>query len=231
MAKSAVAAARAVVRARFGDDYLPVKPRTYRPRARRADTLRHATERMRRSGRPGSQRAPEDVEGRLDRASARLYGLVWRRALASQMATARVDRVRIGLAPAAGAIVGDILLGAEGADPAFDGHRRAWRGDGEGDDREDGVGGALPGLAEGEPVTVTAARAVRPCHRAAAALHEAGVGAPAGGDRHRAAVDLGGDHRCAAAARLRDPPRPAFPGPDRDRIPEGVLRPVGGWVA
>ena len=100
MAKTAVAAARAVVRARFGDDYLPAKPRTYRPRARRADTSRHATEAHEAIRPTGFTRAPEDVEGRLDRASARLYGLVWRRALASQMAPARVDRVRIGLAPA-----------------------------------------------------------------------------------------------------------------------------------
>ena len=161
MATTAVAAARAVVRARFGDDYLPAKPRTYRPRARRADTPRHATEAHEAIRPTGFTRSPEDVEGRLDRASARLYGLVWRRALASQMATARVDRVRIGLAPAAGSTGGDVLLAAEGADLAFDGHRRAWRGDDEGDEREDGAGGALPGLAEGEAVTVTAARAVR----------------------------------------------------------------------
>ena len=161
MAKTAVAAARAVVRARFGDNYLPAKPRTHRPRARRADTPRHATEAHEAIRPTGFTRAPEDVEGLLDRASARLYGLVWRRALASQMATARVARVRIGLAPAAGSTGGDVLLAAEGADLAFDGHRRAWRGDDEGDDREDGAGGALPGLAEGEAVTVTAARAVR----------------------------------------------------------------------
>ena len=112
MAKTAVAAARAVVRARFGDDYLPARPRTHRPRARRADAPRHATE------------AHEAIRP-------------------------------TGFAPAAG----DVLLAAEGAALAFDGHRRAWRG--EGDEREDGAGGALPGLAEGAPVTVTAARAVR----------------------------------------------------------------------
>ena len=162
MATTAVAAARAVVRARFGDDYLPAKPRTYRPRARRADTPRHATEAHEAIRPTGFTRSPEDVEGRLDRASARLYGLVWRRALASQMATARVDRVRIGLAPAAGSTGGDVLLAAEGADLAFDGHRRAWRGDDEGDEREDGAGGALPGLAEGEAVTVTVT-AAREC--------------------------------------------------------------------
>ena len=89
MAKTAVAQARAVARKRFGDAYIPAKPRTFRTRQRHAQEAHEAI-------RPTDfARAPDRLAGRLDRAAVKLYGLIRNRALASQMAAARFDRVQV----------------------------------------------------------------------------------------------------------------------------------------
>ena len=66
MAKTAVAEARAAARRRFGDDCVPAKPRAFRSRQQHAREAHEAI-------RPTSfERAPEALEGRLDRAAAQL---------------------------------------------------------------------------------------------------------------------------------------------------------------
>ena len=158
MATAAVAQARAVIGKRFGADCVPARPRTFRskhfrPGARNAQEAHEAI-------RPtGFGRTPEAVARHLDRDAARLYGLIWRRALASQMAAARVERVRIELAGEDGAVA----LAAECSAMVFDGHFRL-RDPGiratEGEDAGDADRG-LPALEAGQPVTVRAARAER----------------------------------------------------------------------
>ena len=158
MATAAVAQARAVIGKRFGADCVPARPRTFRskhfrPGARNAQEAHEAI-------RPtGFGRTPEAVACHLDRDAARLYGLIWRRALASQMAAARVERVRIELAGEDGAVA----LAAECSAMVFDGHFRL-RDPGiratEGEDAGDADRG-LPALEAGQPVTVRAARAER----------------------------------------------------------------------
>ena len=119
MARTAVAQARAVIAERFGADCVPARPRTFRakrirPGARNAQEAHEAI-------RPtGFGRTPESVARHLDRDAAGLYGLIWRRALASQMAAARVERVRIELAGEDGAVA----LAAECSAMVFDGHFR-----------------------------------------------------------------------------------------------------------
>ena len=152
MAKTAVAQARAVARREFGDAYVPSKARTFRTRHGHA---REAHEAIRPTD---FARAPEALAGRLDRAAAQLYGLIRNRALASQMAAARFDRVRIRIAPETGATAGDLLLAAEGTSMVFDGHLRVW---GEDVAKAGGDGPALPVLEEGDPVSAVAVRVER----------------------------------------------------------------------
>ena len=160
MAKTAVAQARAEIRRRFGNEYMPAKPRVFRNRSRNAQEAHEAI-------RPTDfSRAPEDLErspGRgIGRTAAQLYGLIRTRALASQMAEARFDRVRAELAPETAGAKDDLVLAAEGSALAFDGFLRAWQGEG----REDGGTGEadaaddpLPTLETGDRVSVGAARA------------------------------------------------------------------------
>ena len=149
MAKTAVAQARAVARKRFGDAYVPTKPRVHRSRDRQGGTPRLVREAHEAIRPTDFARAPDRLAGRLDRAAVQLYGLIWNRALASQMAAARFDRVRVEIAPE-GTETGGIGLAAGGSKMVFDGHLRVWCGD-SGRDAE-GDGSVLPALAEREPV-------------------------------------------------------------------------------
>ena len=141
--------ARAVARKRFGDAYVPTKPRVHRSRDRQGGTPRLVREAHEAIRPTDFARAPDRLAGRLDRAAVQLYGLIWNRALASQMAAARFDRVRVEIAPE-GTETGGIGLAAGGSKMVFDGHLRVWCGD-SGQDAE-GDGSVLPALAEREPV-------------------------------------------------------------------------------
>ena len=159
MARTAVTQARAIARKRFGDGYVPAKPRAHRARDRQRGTARFAQEAHEAIRPTDFARSPEALAGRLDRAAAQLYGLVWNRALASQMAAARLERVRIRIAPETGATAGDLLLAAEGTSMVFDGHLRVWGGDGAPRTWVEESG--LPALSEGAPVSAVAVRVER----------------------------------------------------------------------
>ncbi|HMQ31070.1 MAG TPA: type I DNA topoisomerase [Chloroflexaceae bacterium] len=91
VAAEAQAEARTVIAARFGQEYLPEKAPHYRTRAKGAQEAHEAI-------RPtSSARAPEQVGGRLDRDLARLYELIWKRFVASQMAPAVFDSTTVDI--------------------------------------------------------------------------------------------------------------------------------------
>ena len=182
MSRGAASAARRIVRARFGGDYLPARARKVRSGARRT---REAHEAIRPTD---LARTPETLAGRIGEDEAGLYTLIWQRAVASRMAAARLDRARVELASEAG----DIVLAATGSRIVFDGFLRLWR---EGGGEEDGAGdgGAaeserpLPAMAEGERVFVAEVRPrqrfTRPPPRYTEAglvrrLEELGIGRP-----------------------------------------------------
>ena len=161
MARTAVAQARAVIRERFGDAYVPARPRTFRPRARHVHEAHEAI-------RPTDfARAPEALAGCLDRGAVELYGLIRKRALASQTAAARFDRVQVELASESG----DLRLAAAGSLLAFDGHLRTWGERGEGAGNASG----LPELESAKRVSVRAVRTVRRVTAAPPRYTEAGL--------------------------------------------------------
>ncbi|WP_164114575.1 type I DNA topoisomerase [Sphingorhabdus sp. Alg239-R122] len=81
---SAISAARKAVSDRYSGDYLPEKPRHYASKAKNAQEAHEAI-------RPTS--FTRDKAGSGDH--ARLYDLIFKRALASQMATARLERTTV----------------------------------------------------------------------------------------------------------------------------------------
>ena len=145
LSKSATAAARRLIRASFGADYLPRTARVFRSGARNVQEAHEAI-------RPTDlARTPDAVEGRLGEGVAGLYALIWKRAVASQMAAARLDRVRVELASESG----DVVLTASGSQTRFDGFLRIYR---EGRDEDGGdveSERALPAMAQGERAFVT----------------------------------------------------------------------------
>ncbi|HHK40811.1 MAG TPA: type I DNA topoisomerase, partial [Planctomycetaceae bacterium] len=93
LAQVAVDAARDLVRSQYGDDYLPERPRQYQSKVKNAQ---EAHEAIRPAGHPF--KLPESVQGELDRDAFRLFELIWKRTIASQMADARGHRVTITIA-------------------------------------------------------------------------------------------------------------------------------------
>ncbi|WP_062220363.1 type I DNA topoisomerase [Aureimonas sp. D3] len=86
MAPEAIDAARSAIAETFGARYVPEKPRAYSTKAKNAQEAHEAI-------RPTSfMRHPKDMERFLDRDQARLYDLIWKRAIASQMASAEIER-------------------------------------------------------------------------------------------------------------------------------------------
>ncbi|GAB4519551.1 MAG: type I DNA topoisomerase [Amphiplicatus sp.] len=90
MAPEAIAEARRVIGREFGADYAPESPRAYKTKAKNAQEAHECI-------RPTSfARLPETLR-RLDDDQRRLYELIWKRAIAAQMESARLETTTIDL--------------------------------------------------------------------------------------------------------------------------------------
>jgi DNA topoisomerase-1 len=145
VAGEAINATRRHIADRFGDAYLPEKPRYYKTKAKNAQEAHEAI-------RPtAAVRRPEDMAKYLDKDQAKLYRLIWNRAVASQMEAALLAKVAVDMEPADGSV----SLRANGSVIAFDGFIRVYS-EGRDDREEDGDDGKdeaiLPDLGKGEAV-------------------------------------------------------------------------------
>jgi DNA topoisomerase-1 len=140
LAPEALTAARRMIEREYGARYLPDAPRRYHSRAKNAQEAHEAI-------RPTDMsRLPADVERFLDRDQARLYELIWKRAVASQMASAELERTTIEIS--ARSPEGEASLRATGSVIRFEGFLTLYQ---EGrDDEEDEEGGRLPAMSPGE---------------------------------------------------------------------------------
>jgi DNA topoisomerase-1 len=119
MAREAVSAIRGHIGDEFGANYLPAAPREYSSKAKNAQEAHEAI-------RPTDVRnTPERVARFLDDRQRRLYELVWKRAVASQMQSAELDQTAVDLADA----TGRTRLRATGSVIAFDGFLKLYRED------------------------------------------------------------------------------------------------------
>jgi DNA topoisomerase-1 len=141
MAREAIMGIRDHVKSAFGPDYLPGAPREYTSKAKNAQEAHEAV-------RPTDvTRTPQQVARYLNPDQRRLYDLVWKRAVASQMASAEMDQTAVDLDDAAG----KARLRATGQVIAFDGYLKLYREDID-DSRlaADDENKTLPPLREGE---------------------------------------------------------------------------------
>ncbi|WP_420101681.1 type I DNA topoisomerase [Bosea sp. (in: a-proteobacteria)] len=89
---SAIAAARRVIGKEFGDRYVPGVPRKYTVKAKNAQEAHEAI-------RPTDLgRLPAHVVRHLESDQARLYELIWKRTIASQMESAEIERTTVDIA-------------------------------------------------------------------------------------------------------------------------------------
>lgn len=115
LSSEAVRAARELVAQQYGPEYLPEEPRIYRTKVKNAQEAHEAI-------RPAGQRfdLPEALRNELSPDEFRLYELIWKRTVASQMCDARGRRLTITLA------LEDALFQASGTSIEFPGYLRAY---------------------------------------------------------------------------------------------------------
>jgi DNA topoisomerase-1 len=145
-----IAQAREAIGQRFGPAYVPAEPRYYKTKAKNAQEAHEAI-------RPTNiLRSPDTL--RLDSDLQRLYELIWKRMIASQMESARLDRTTVEIETPDG----QTGLRATGQVVVFDGFIAAYeegRDDKQkGAEDEDDEGGRLPALKEGAKAKVEAIR-------------------------------------------------------------------------
>ena len=141
MAPEAIAAARSAIQHDFGDKYLPEKPRYYTSKAKNAQEAHEAV-------RPTDfRRTPAMVRKFLDADQARLYEIVWKRAMASQMQPAEIERTTVEIEAVSGARSAN--LRAVGSVIRFDGFLAAYT-EQKDEDSEDEESRRLPEIRAGE---------------------------------------------------------------------------------
>ncbi|ABL68771.1 type I DNA topoisomerase [Paracoccus denitrificans] len=137
MAPEAVMAARDAIKARFGAEYLPKSPRMYKNKAKNAQEAHECI-------RPTDMMLSPDRLPVSDKDQKALYDLIWKRTIASQMESARMERTTVEI----GSADGQVGLRANGQVMLFDGFLRVY--DQGRDDEEDEDSRRLPSIEEGE---------------------------------------------------------------------------------
>ncbi|MEP6464109.1 MAG: type I DNA topoisomerase [Frankiaceae bacterium] len=120
LSDTALKAARDQARTLYGPEYVPETPRQY---VRKVKNAQEAHEAIRPSG--DVFRTPGEMAGALDSDERRLYELIWQRTVASQMADARGQSVRIEIAATSSAGE-DVTFAATGKTITFPGFLRAY---------------------------------------------------------------------------------------------------------
>ena len=143
ISNEAVQAVRSVIAEQYGARYVPEKSRFYKTKAANAQEAHEAV-------RPTSlHRLPESVRSFLDYDQFRLYDIIWKRTVASQMASAELDQTSAELE----ASQNGLRMRASGSVVVFDGFRAVYADNTKSDDGSETI---LPPLSKGEPAFVIA---------------------------------------------------------------------------
>ena len=137
----AVRAARALIAEQFGKKFLPEQPRIWKTQAKNAQEAHEAI-------RPTDMlRRPDQVAHALADDQLKLYELIWKRTIASEMESAQLDQVAVDLASPDGRTT----LRATGSTLVFEGFLALYREDRDDPaDAEDDENRLLPPLSEGD---------------------------------------------------------------------------------
>ncbi len=143
IAQEAINATRQVIGDRFGDNFLPDSPKFYKSKAKNAQEAHEAV-------RPTDpRRLPSDLTAMLNADEMKLYELIWKRTLASQMESARLERTSVTIQNADNSAG----LKATGTVTLFDGFLKLYQ---EGrDDDKDEADHQLPKMSVGEELALT----------------------------------------------------------------------------
>jgi DNA topoisomerase I len=142
LSNEAIASCRYYIDRVYGMKYLPETPRIYKSPAKNAQEAHEAI-------RPTDMnRRPQDVARYLEPDEQKLYELIWKRTLASQMESAVLDQVAVDVTGGAGGVT----LRATGSVIVFDGFLTLYQEDRDDPAEDEESSGRLPNLTEGQPV-------------------------------------------------------------------------------
>jgi DNA topoisomerase-1 len=143
IANEALGAARDYIERSYGKPYLPTSPRIFKNKSKNAQEAHEAI-------RPTEiSRRPEDVREYLDEAQFKLYELIWKRTVASQMESALFDQVTVEMASPDK----QIILRATGSTMTFDGFLKLYQEGVDEDSDKDEEDRLLPILSMGEAIS------------------------------------------------------------------------------
>jgi len=127
LSNEAITSAREMIVKQYGAAYRPDEARVYRTQAKNAQEAHEAI-------RPTDMhRRPEDLPRHLEEDQRRLYELVWKRAVASQMSSAVIDQVAVDIAPPDNSVT----LRVTGSTVVFDGFLTLYHEDFDDPDEDD----------------------------------------------------------------------------------------------
>jgi DNA topoisomerase-1 len=141
MAPEAVTAARDAIKDRYGADYLPSSPRIYKNKAKNAQEAHECIRPTDMSKDPASLRVSEADQ-------KKLYDLIWKRTIASQMEAARLERTTVDIS----SDDEQVVLRATGQVVMFDGFMKVYE-EGRDDDAGSDEDRRLPQISQGDKLT------------------------------------------------------------------------------
>jgi len=142
MSQEAVTTARQFIKQGYGDAFVPDKPRIYKSKAKNAQEAHEAV-------RPTDiTRSPKTLKPYLDGDQERLYDLIWKRSVASQMASAELDQTSVIIESSDKAIT----LRSSGSIIAFEGFLKVYQEDQDdlGQDTDNEEGKLLPPMTKND---------------------------------------------------------------------------------
>ena len=144
IAPEAIVDARKVIKSEYGGKYLPEKARVYKTKAKNAQEAHEAI-------RPTDlAKLPASVQSQMDPEQAKLYDLIWKRTIASQMNSAQIERTTVEIiAQNSDAVT---QLRASGTVVTFDGFLTLYQSTKDDDDKKEDSK-RLPALAANEQLS------------------------------------------------------------------------------
>ncbi|MBL42167.1 MAG: DNA topoisomerase I, partial [Rhodospirillaceae bacterium] len=140
IAKEAISNCRETIEKEFGKNYLPEKPRIYQSKAKNAQEAHEAI-------RPTSlSRLPRDLSTVLNKNEIALYELIWKRTIASQMESAKLENTSVDIS----SLDEKNVFRSTGQVILFDGFLKLYQESSDDDDDDNNSSSRLPKLNNSE---------------------------------------------------------------------------------
>lgn len=144
LSNEAIGTIRNVISEKYGNDFVPEKPRFYHTKVKNAQEAHEAIRPV------DASIIPESIAGKIDNDLLKLYTLIWRRAVASQMTSAVFDQVQVDIADTKN---GGNVFRANGNTVKFEGFLKVYsegRDDGNSQEKDEDDESFLPPLSKDE---------------------------------------------------------------------------------